>query len=632
MLQIPRFVAGNYSNIVNAVRNGTVKYPSYVFVRDQQKLAFVDINNELKFIGGKQYVLHVQELPSVANGDVEVLYIYKNIVYIFDGKTYIPTYRDYTSKINALESRIYDLEDRMNNIGNNPGSGSGDGISTDSYDGLNNTPIKNHYGDEYNPICICDLQDGIHSIDGEYKIGGTMDTTFIASKNVLFLIESDDYYKYITKLDAKNICVYTVDLSTMDVSADDYFTQSWLYSQGFTTESYVNNAIAQVYQDLGGGSGTTGSITKLSQLENDMGYITREEIGETSHSHDNKELLDSYTQTDFDLADAVFKKHEHLNESVLATITQANIDEWNSKSEGSSSGGSLIVNVTRANNGSLAADATIEQINLAHNADKYIAAFYSNCIYPLVSISASNAIFENVTAGEQQDITCISLEFTSSGIVETTKTLSAEDIIEIKTYSELKTDSKTVLGAINELSTKGVGSSHEHEINDVIGLEDALEEIRIAANASGAFTITLTGTTDDYQVNKTFEEIRQAAENGKACILKSTNDIYFMSKNTAEYVGFTHVVWQEDYPYITGFNVYANNSVQLVQYGDIQRANDDLLTTKDKSIVGAINELNTGLNSHTHAVEDIDSLQETLESMIQSSGSVIQFITWGDDD
>ena len=55
--------------------------------------------------------------------------------------------------------------------------------------------------------------------------------------------------------------------------------------------------------------------------------------GNTSihHTHTNKELLDSYTQTEEDLANAVAKVHEHGNKSVLDSITSAKVEAWDSK-------------------------------------------------------------------------------------------------------------------------------------------------------------------------------------------------------------------------------------------------------------------------------------------------------------
>ena len=46
------------------------------------------------------------------------------------------------------------------------------------------------------------------------------------------------------------------------------------------------------------------------------------------HEHANKELLDTYTQTEANLADAVAKKHEHSNFDVLEGITSEKVTAW----------------------------------------------------------------------------------------------------------------------------------------------------------------------------------------------------------------------------------------------------------------------------------------------------------------
>lgn len=47
-----------------------------------------------------------------------------------------------------------------------------------------------------------------------------------------------------------------------------------------------------------------------------------------SHTHDNKTLLDTYKQTEVDLADAVTKKHEHLNKTILDGIDATKVSTW----------------------------------------------------------------------------------------------------------------------------------------------------------------------------------------------------------------------------------------------------------------------------------------------------------------
>lgn len=46
------------------------------------------------------------------------------------------------------------------------------------------------------------------------------------------------------------------------------------------------------------------------------------------HEHENKALLDTYTQTNEDLADAVLKKHEHVNATILDGITTEKVAVW----------------------------------------------------------------------------------------------------------------------------------------------------------------------------------------------------------------------------------------------------------------------------------------------------------------
>lgn len=51
------------------------------------------------------------------------------------------------------------------------------------------------------------------------------------------------------------------------------------------------------------------------------------------HTHANKELLDSYTQTEADLANAVAKVHEHGNKDVLDGITSDKVNSWDGKQD-----------------------------------------------------------------------------------------------------------------------------------------------------------------------------------------------------------------------------------------------------------------------------------------------------------
>ena len=69
-----------------------------------------------------------------------------------------------------------------------------------------------------------------------------------------------------------------------------------------------------------------GVIDKISL---DLSYLegsVLEPLVEKAHAHDNKELLDTYEQTEVNLADAVSKKHEHSNKALLDTYEQTESD------------------------------------------------------------------------------------------------------------------------------------------------------------------------------------------------------------------------------------------------------------------------------------------------------------------
>ena len=75
-----------------------------------------------------------------------------------------------------------------------------------------------------------------------------------------------------------------------------------------------------------------GSLAYKSEVaEGDLNAALKEKVNaaaEGNHSHANKALLDTYTQTEADLADAVAKKHAHANADELAKIVDGDKAKW----------------------------------------------------------------------------------------------------------------------------------------------------------------------------------------------------------------------------------------------------------------------------------------------------------------
>lgn len=91
-------------------------------------------------------------------------------------------------------------------------------------------------------------------------------------------------------------------------------------------------------ETLVGSKSVATQISEAIAAENLSQYATDTELAEAiariivvegkAHEHTNKDLLDTYTQTEANLADAVLKKHAHTNDSVLNGITSDKVSSW----------------------------------------------------------------------------------------------------------------------------------------------------------------------------------------------------------------------------------------------------------------------------------------------------------------
>lgn len=249
---ITKFAVANHDDIQSLIERELLSYPTYVFCRDTNTMVFIDKNAEMQDIKGfnQSSIIGVDELPT-ENIKSNTFYICNGIGYLLINGLLVPVFKEL--------------------------SGSA-GVS--SYDDLSEIPLVNKKGTVASPIVLSDLDVGCYSISGQYQIGGSLTTTYVPLSNIIVLIDMDDECKYITRIDGKKVVAYTIILETMETSSDEYSTQSWVKSQGYATESYVNQAIEDLYNKIV--SETMVVITKVSQLENDVGYLTSENLEEIS--------------------------------------------------------------------------------------------------------------------------------------------------------------------------------------------------------------------------------------------------------------------------------------------------------------------------------------------------------------
>lgn len=90
------------------------------------------------------------------------------------------------------------------------------------------------------------------------------------------------------------------------------------------------------------------------------------------HVHANKELLDSYTQTEADLANAVAKVHEHGNKTVLDGITADKVTAWDGKQDKLAAGRDIEITSSNAINSRSNAWVNIKFNGITTTADEAI--------------------------------------------------------------------------------------------------------------------------------------------------------------------------------------------------------------------------------------------------------------------
>lgn len=90
-------------------------------------------------------------------------------------------------------------------------------------------------------------------------------------------------------------------------------------------------AYIKEYADAAIAALSIGDYAKAADLTAAIGRITT--LEGKAHEHSNKALLDTYTQTEENLADAVAKKHDHANQEELDKIAAGDKAKWDAAAE-----------------------------------------------------------------------------------------------------------------------------------------------------------------------------------------------------------------------------------------------------------------------------------------------------------
>lgn len=113
------------------------------------------------------------------------------------------------------------------------------------YNTIGNRPIINVVGEIGAPIILSELENGVYSVTGQYKISPEDLTTFSVSTAIIFIVDHDDNgTTHIKKVQSSEIKDYEVVDGI--VTTISYVTEKDLAKHGYATQAYVDEKLAEV--------------------------------------------------------------------------------------------------------------------------------------------------------------------------------------------------------------------------------------------------------------------------------------------------------------------------------------------------------------------------------------------------
>lgn len=214
----------SYGDMLQKITDGILDQNDIVFTKDTKEVYIVSSDLEPIALKSKVYVYDsVEEAIKAINVNKDT-YI-GQIVSVLEGDTY----RGYIVNQNIKQRNVaYTIEPLTD-------------TSSIDYNTLGNKPITNIIGTTENPIVISELNDGIYSVKGEYKIANTEETIFLAAASSLFIVDKSTEGILIKKITSSDIIDYSIKGSA--VSYSSIVTHTFLEEQGFATTKYVDEKI-----------------------------------------------------------------------------------------------------------------------------------------------------------------------------------------------------------------------------------------------------------------------------------------------------------------------------------------------------------------------------------------------------
>lgn len=203
----------NYDDIQKRIESGEIDQYDIVFTKDTHEQYFIKDDLSLLRITSKVYCFDsVSEAELSLNNNTDTYA--GQIVAIANNDTFSGYI---VNKVNGKYT-VDLLSDNRKSI---------------DYDSIEHRPVINKTGTQNNILVVGNLDNGLYSIDGVYKIFEEYPTVFTVSSKHLFLIEKSDDISYIKDISAKEIIVYT--LSNGKVTESKLLTSQYLEDNQYIT-------------------------------------------------------------------------------------------------------------------------------------------------------------------------------------------------------------------------------------------------------------------------------------------------------------------------------------------------------------------------------------------------------------
>lgn len=208
------------------------------------------------------------------------------------------------------------------------------------------------------------------------------------------------------------------------------------------------------------------------------------ELEADSHTHDNKDLLDSYTQTEANLADAVAKKHEHSNKAELDLIASGDKAKWDGAVADLSS------EITRAKAAEKANSDAIAVLNGNASTEGSVAkavADEASRINAITGTPDSGETLQSEIDAVEDSVAVLNGSATTAGSVAKAV---ADEAARINAITGTPDTGMTLQGEIDALEAIVGNTNVPQQIKDAIEALDTQSDVGIASQSGKAITLT----------------------------------------------------------------------------------------------------------------------------------------------